>query len=186
MSAYDDLVAQAHAALNECDHKIGVAKLAIEDLKQKIVGLHLERRKIAALIPTDTPRAAKPASAAASVTGGAFVCAECSRSFLSAQAISMHGTRAGHATGYVKGSAPAPVPVPVAGGTTAQAVLAAEELPAVEPVRTEAEVVADVLAYWDERIELLPLDRIAEIARIVGIPKSEVRSIVHANERAVA
>ena len=72
MSAYDDLVAQAEAALAECDHKIGANKLAIEDLKQKIVGLQLERRKIAALIPAATPaRATRPAAAAsASVTGG--------------------------------------------------------------------------------------------------------------------
>ena len=66
MTAYDDLVAQAHAALNECDHKIAVAKLAIEDLKQKIVGLQLERRKIAALLPGSTP--AKPRSADAAPT----------------------------------------------------------------------------------------------------------------------
>ena len=173
MTAYDDLVAQAHAALNECDHKIAVAKLAIEDLKQKIVGLQLERRKIAALLPGSTP--AKPRSADAAPTGaqptGVHACPDCDRTFGAAAHLGRHRSTAHKAEGTAA--------LVEAGGSTAQAMLAAEDIPddPAQLVASSDEVVADVLAYWDELTDLLP---------IVRVSKAEVRSIVHANERAVA
>ena len=96
----------------------------------------------------------------------------------------MHGTRAGHATGYVKGQQPTPRPVeaPVVSDpdlfTEAEVQAAEGELPPPSPDA----VVADVLAYWAEMDDLAPIDRVRKIGQLCDVTSSEVRRIIHEHE----
>lgn len=189
----DGLKARAVEALADLDATIAEKEALVERVKKELVQHKVDRRKLVVLAgKVAAPKAPRSSSPKVVLAGpSAFICQECGAGFASAQAIAMHGTRRGHATGYVSKSKPATVLPSSAGDVVPAPVVVPAQAPADPAADTVAEapfdfddVTADVLKLWDDWNRFEPGERARKIADAVGIREGRVRSIVR--DRSVA